>query len=256
MATSWELKKQQAEAAAKQRALIKGVTGTIAEEVLVKSVMEQGIRTGGAQAVTAKGFNAAQVIGTAIEFIGAAGIAAWQFATARKTAKKKERITKKQQINQDGIEGLLQIIGDTGVVLVEEHGIDPTTAEFEKILYDNLYKEIGYRGNCNINAPMPGQKTGEGPVWFRVTNNGRIFEPVNMDTVPPNIQTFWRVKCKNLKDIWANAYQDLLIQQGRVRELEAFQADYNKGKKILRISFGIIFGILLIIAIRYGVKIK
>jgi hypothetical protein len=251
VATSWEEKKQQAAAEAKRRSAVRGITGTVTEGG-VKLVTQSAIQSGGVAAKAAKGFNAAALIGSAIELAGAAGIAAWQMITGKREATKKRRKTRKQKQSQQGIDGILAIIDETGTIVVQDHGIDPTTAEFEKILFDNLYKEIGYTGNCNITA----RSNANSPILFKVSGNGRIFKNVLMQEVPSNIQTYWRVQCKSMKDRWANLYQDMLIQQGRVRELEEFQASYHKGKKIMRVSFGIIFAILIVIAVRYGVKIR
>ena len=251
MATEWELKKQETAAAAKQRELIRGTTGTLTEE-LVKSSQRAAIDAGGSSAQSAKSFNAAALVGTVIEFAGAIGIAAWQAVSGKEKATEKRRLTRKEKHSQEGIDGILATIDAVGTAVVQDHGIDPTTAEFEKILFDNLYKEVGYTGNCNI----LGRFKAGGPVMFKVSGNGRIFRNVAMPAVPSHIQTYWRVQCKGLKDRWANLYQDLLIQEGRVRELEAFQASYNKGKKIIRVSFGLLFAILIVIAVRYGVKIK
>jgi hypothetical protein len=251
VATRWEAKKQEAAAAAKQRTAIRGVTGTVTE-VGVELLTQSAMQSGGVAAKAAKGFNVAAILGTAIELAGAAGIAAWQAIKGKREATQKRRKTRSQQQSQEGIDGILAIIDETGSIVVQDHGIDPTTADFEKILYDNLYKEIGYTGNCNITA----HSNANSPVLFKVSGNGRIFKNILLPEVPSNIQTYWRVQCKSMKDRWANLYQDMLIQQGRVRELEEFQASYNKSKKIIRVSFGIIFAILIIIAIRYGVKIR
>lgn len=252
MATSWEEKKQQAALAAQQRSQIRGAAGTFTDEILVKTVQQNALRAGGSAAKSVRSVNAASFLGTVIEMAGAVGIAAWQMVTQKREATKKRRLTRSQTQSQEGIDGILATIDEVGTIVVQDHGIDPTTAEFEQILFDNLSKEIGYSGNCNITAR---EKPG-GPVLFTVSGNGRIFKNVSLPAVPPNIQTYWRVQCKSLRDKWANVYQDLLIQQGRVRELEAFQASYNKGKVIIRVSFGIIFAILIVMAVRYGVKIK
>ena len=107
-----------------------------------------------------------------------------------------------------------------------------------------------------MTAWIPGSKGDPKPVWFKVTQDGRVFEPVSIDGVPPNIETYWYVNCSNLKDGWAKTYQDLLIRQGRVRELEAFQATRRKSINILRAVFGVAFAILLFLVVKYGMAIK
>lgn len=255
MATAWELKQQQYAKDAKERQLVKGVTGTVAQ-VGSKVILDQAIKQGGAAAASAQSVQSAGFLATVINLVGAAGIGAWQYFSGKKAAKKKERLDRKQAANVQGLDDLLTEINEVARIVVQEHGIDPTTPEFEKVLYDNLFKTIGYQGNCNMIAWMPGSKGENRPIWFKVSQNGRVFEPVNMDSPPPNASTYWFSNCKNLKDEWANIYQSLLIQQGRVRELEAFQETRRKGILSLRIVFGISFAILAFFIVKYGLTIK
>jgi len=255
VATAWELKQQQYAKAAKERQLVRGVTGTVTQ-IGVKASLEQAVKAGGARATSATEIGAAGILATVINLVGALSIGAWQYFSGKKAAKKKERLTRKQAGVTQNIDDILTEINEVGNIVVQEHGIDPTTPEFEKVLYDNLFKSIGYRGNCNMTAWIPGSKGDPKPVWFKVTQDGRVFEPVSIDGVPPNIETYWYVNCSNLKDGWAKTYQDLLIRQGRVRELEAFQATRRKSINILRAVFGVAFAILLFLVVKYGMAIK
>jgi hypothetical protein len=152
---------------------------------------------------------------------------------------------------------ILDAIAETGSIIVAEHGIDPTTAEFEKVMYDSLFQQIGYRGNCNARIWSPGSKPGpRRPVWFTVTKNGRVLTPVSAKVLPPNFQEYWYSSCRNFKDEWANAYMRMLTEQGRAEELLDFQSAQTKGTKYLRIGFGLIAGILFIIMIRNMTRIK
>jgi hypothetical protein len=243
MATTWEQKQALIRAQAKQRATVRSAAGA-ATDIGVQLAVE------GSAASLAPGLGWA----AAINFIGNLGIGAYQFFSQKKDKKKKERSTRKKTQTQEGVEGVLSLIKQTGDEVVNQ-GVDPTTEKFEQVMFKVLYPQIGYRGNCNIIARHPG--TGEkGPVWFTVTGNGRIFKPHNMQGVPANIQTYWNTNCRGFRHHWANTYQDLLLEQGRFEELEDFKMAHASGIKYMRISFGILFAILLIVAIRYGVKIR
>jgi hypothetical protein len=249
LATAWELRQKEFAKQAKEKALVRGVTGTLAQGAARYAISQEIARTGTSATATAG------LWATTINLVGALGIGAWQYFSSKKRLKLKTRLTRKQKAQVTGIDDLLTEINEVGSVVVQEHGIDPTTPEFEKVLYDNLFETIGYRGNCNMTAWIPGSKKPR-PIWFYVKQNGRVLEPVNMDAVPANISAHWYTNCKGLKDGWANTYQDLLIQQGRVQELEAFQQTREKGVKILRAVFGISFAILLFFVIKYGLTIK
>jgi hypothetical protein len=255
VATAWELRQQQKAQEAKKRGQIKAVTGTVAQAG-VKYSLKAAVQAGGPAAASAKNIGTAGVWATVINLVGGLGIGAWQYLSGKKRTKKKERLNRKQAASIKGIDGFLTEINEVARVVIQEHGIDPTTPEFEKILYDNLFKTIGYRGNCNMTAWMPGTEGENRPVWFYVKQNGRVFQNVSMQGVPPNISTYWHTNCKNLKDGWANIYQDLLIQQGRMQDLEAFQQTRKQGVKILRIGFGIGFAILIFFVVKYGLTIK
>lgn len=248
MATTWEEKQQIIAREAKQRALIRQTSSAATDLVVQQAVSMAG---GGP-------------IAAIVNIVGIVGISAWQYMSGKKRQKKKQRITRQQANAQNSIDGLLTAINTTGTDIVSR-GVDPTTANFEAIMHKVLYPQIGYRGNCNIIAKVPLPKKTKGapatkeedrPVWFTVTGNGRIFTPINARSLPPNLQTYWQTNCRGFKDIWASAYQDMLIQEGRIRELDDFQAAQKKGVAVLRISFGVILGILLIIAMVYGVKIR
>lgn len=255
MATAWELKQQEAAKKAQERQLVRGVTGTAAQWG-VKENLKQAIARGGGAGTAASQIKSAGTFATFINLVGALSIGAWQYLSGKKELKKKERLTRNQENAIRGIDDLLVEIDEVGRIVVQEHGIDPTTADFEKVLYDNLFKTIGYTGNCNMIARVPGTTGENRPIWFKVTGNGRVFTPINMAAVPPNVGAHWHTNCKNLKDGWASIYQDLLIQQGRVRELETFQQARKKGVLTLRIVFGLVFAILLFLVVRYGAKIR
>jgi len=246
MATQWELKQQAAAKKAQERKLIGAVAG---------SIIELAVEAGPA-APAAVG--SANILATVINVVGNLGIAAWQFLSMKKAAKKKERLQRKQQIAQDSVGEILATIQETGQIVVEEHGIDPTTPEFEKILYDNLFESVGYRGNCNARVWMPGSKPGpRRPVWFIVEGNGRKIIPTpNFVNIPPNFQQYWHSTCKNFKDDWISTYRDMLIQQGRLEELADFEEAHASGTKYLRIGFGIVIAITLFFIIRNMTRIK
>lgn len=255
MATLWEQKKAEQAKQLQQQKLIAAVGGT-AVEIGKQAVITQGLQTGAAASI--KGFQSASVLAGIIELVGTIGVAAYSFFSTKKQAKARERLTKQQSATQNSVEGILEEIEATGLAIVEQYGVDPTTPEFEKILYDNLFQTIGYRGNCNATVWAPDSKPGQAnrPVMFYITGNGRKITPGPGLVAPPNLQTYWYVQCRNAKDSWVNAYADLLIREGRIRELEEFQASLDKGKKIIRITYALIFIILGVIVFYNATKIK
>jgi hypothetical protein len=241
VATAWELKQQQEEAKVAHLRKAGKVAGAVTQ-----------VATG-----LAKGTTGADIVAGLIEGATAIGLTAWQYMTGKKRAKKEARLQKAHTVVLNNITSLLSTIQVTGDQVISEHGIDPTTPEFEQILRDNLYPVMGYMGNCNINAWVPKSKPGPNrPTWFKITNNGRSFTNVSLQTVPPNLAAQWFVECRNMRDKWATTYQQLLVQQGRIQELEEFQASLKKGVNVMRVVFGLIFAVLLIMAIRYSLKIK
>jgi hypothetical protein len=204
------------------------------------------------------GFTASDVLAGLIEAGSAAAVMARQYFRDKRRAKRAERRQKAYMQIYKNTDEILSLIQDTGDVVIEEHGIDPTTPEFEKILKDNLYQKVGYQGYCNATVWMPGSKPGPGRmIWFIAKNGGRTVTPVNMGAaIPPNFAVDWYIDCRGMRDRWAGRYQDLLIDQGRLQELEAFQRSYKKGITIIRVVFGLILTILFVMAIRYSLKIK
>lgn len=243
VATLWEQKKAKQAKAREQSRKIGAVAGT-AVQLGQKVVLKGG---------TVPGSGLAAVI----ELVGTIGVAAWSFFTQKKQTKKRQRRLKIEGATQTAISDILQEIEDTGLAIIEQHGINPMTSDFEKVLYDTLFQRIGYRGNCNATIWEPGSKPGPNrPVRFYITGGGRKFSAGMGRPLPPNLQTFWYVQCKNAKDKWINTYTQLLIQQGRLRELEDFQASLKKGQTIIRIVFIIIFLVLGIFAFVSSTKIK
>lgn len=255
VATAYERKRAEETRKRQEQKLIGAVAGT-AVQLGKEAVIQRTLQTGTTRAVGAvRGLQAGSFLAGVVELVGNLSIAAWSFFTQKKQQKERARLTRKQTATQNNVDDILLTIEDTGFAIIEQHGVNPTSQEFEKILVDNLYKEIGYKGNCNATVWLPGNKPGPNrPVWFKVTQNGRKFEATpNLHTPPPNIQTYWYVQCRNIKDKWVNAYTDLLIEQGRIQELEQFQASLKKGSKILRVTFGIMFlviGVLFIVNLR------
>lgn len=260
MATLWELKQAKQAEEARQGKLIGAAAGTVAQ-FAVKTVIESGAAGPSA--------GPAGIVASVIDIVGALGIAAWSYLTQKKQIEKREKRLRKEGKTQEAVTDVLQEIEDTGLAIIEQHGIDPTTSDFEKILYDTLFQKIGYRGNCNATvwAPTPPEskkktikKISAKPeprrVMFYITGGGRKFTPGKGFSFPRNLQTYWYIQCKNAKDKWINAYTELLIQQGRIRELENFQASLKKGQTVVRVIFIIIFLVLGVFAVINSIKIK
>jgi len=256
MATRREL---EAAKKAKQKQLINTVVGTTAElgtSLVTKHALKAAIQAGGQQAVHARSFAAGQILAGIIDFSANIGIAAWQFVSQRKAAKKKERLTRVQTKIREGVDGILDIIENTGLALVEE-GAVPGTKEFELALYNLLFQKVGYKGNCNAIVWAPGSKPGPGrQVWFKVRANGRLLASSPGLPTPPNMQTYWYMRCKNAKDTWVGAYQEKLIAERRFAELEEFNASLKKGKLIIRVVFGLLFSIMAVVFVMQATRIK
>jgi len=239
VATSWEQKQKEIAEANKTKTITRGVSTSLLDIVRPDVA-------GGATAMV-------------IDIVGTVGMVAYQYDKTKKEAQKKAAKDKKTEWAQGQVDRVLDILMQSGAAVVNKHGIDPTTAKFEEVLYKALFKIIGYRGSCNMIAWAEGSKIEKGkqrPYLFRVTNKGRKFIPVKGFMAPKNIQAYYYVQCKNMRDAWANTYQQLLIDQGRLTELEAFQATRRKGVKVLRIAFGLIFVLLMFFVIKYGVTIR
>ena len=254
--------KQEIEAAerAKKKKLVDTVSGTaasIATQSAKKYAYREALRKGGTQLTHAKGIYAGGLVAGAIDFISNIGIAVWQFTGQRKRAKKQEKLTRDQQKVRSGVDGILDAIEETGLQLVDQ-GVEPGTKEFEGALYKLLFNAVGYRGNCNVMAWSPNTKPGKNrPYMFRVTNNGKTLTPgPAMKAKVPNLQTYWYTRCKNAKDMWVQAYSQKLLAEGRLQELEAFQASLKKGKMIVKVVFGLLFAIMLSIFAIQATRVK
>ena len=256
MATRSELEQAKK---AKQKQLVDAVAGTTAEvatSLATKHALRAAMRAGGQQAVHAKSFGAGMFLAGIIDFASTMGIAAWQFVSMRKEAKLKERLTRKQTAIRDGVDGVLDLIEDTGLDLIDAGGV-PGTKAFELALYNLLFKKVGYKGNCNALVWAPGSKPGPGrPIWFTVKANGRSLTAAPGLAVPPNLQTYWYMRCKNAKDTWVGVYQEKLVAEGRLRELQEFQASLKMVRLVVKVVFGLLFTILMFIFVRQATRIK
>lgn len=256
MATRDELERAKK---AKERQLVDAVAGTTAEvatSLATKHALRAAMRAGGQQAVHAKSFGAGMFLAGVIDFASTIGIAAWQFVGMRKEAKRKERLTRKQTAVREGVDGILDLIEATGLNLIDAGGV-PGTKAFELALYNLLFKKVGYKGNCNAIVWAPGSKPSPGrPIWFTVKANGRRLNAAPGLTVPPNLQTYWYMRCKNAKDTWVGVYQEKLISEGRLRELQEFKASLNKGRLVVKVVFGLLFAVLMFIFVRQAMRIK
>ena len=181
-------------------------------------------------------------IGTLIDFISGVGIAAWSFLGKKKSAKEQQRLARSQNETKSTTNRILLEIRETGVALIDK-GYTPGTKEFETLLVQVLYPKLGYKGNCNATIWAPGQEKNK-KVWFKISKNGRSLQTTPGFVAPDNFQSYWYVQCKNIQDFWVNVYQDKLISEGRLQELEQFQTMYKKGNLILKIAFGGVFAIL------------
>lgn len=244
MATKYEQKRAEK---AKEKKSSDVVVGTVVglTATTIQQAATESVGGGGAGAVA-----------VVIDLVANLGIAAWQFVTQRKETKEKARLTRKQTKVRTGVDDILLEIEETGLILVDE-GLEPGTKEFEEALYRVLFKTIGYRGNCNIVAWKPGTKVAPGRPWlFNVTKNGRKLTSAPGLVKVPNLQTYWYTQCKNAKDTWANAYMKKLVSEGRVRELHAFQASLKKGRLIVKVIFGLLLTVMLIMFSMQAMRIK
>jgi len=244
---------------AKQRQFIHAVVGTTAElgtSVATKYALRAAIKAGGQQAAHARSFGAGMFLAGVIDLTASLGIAAWQLISQKREAKKKARLTRKQQVIRDGVDGILDQIESTGLGLIEE-GAVPGTQEFELALYHLLFQKVGYKGNCNAIVWVPGTKPGpRRPIWFRVKAHGRLLTTSPGLPAPSNLQTLWYVRCRNIRDGWVSVYQEKLITEGRIRELQEFQESLKKGKLVVKIVFGVLFSILMFVFVMQATRIK
>lgn len=202
--------------------------------------------------------------GTIVSLVGNLGIAAWQYLSGQKfqkgMAKEQGAITKAHGTVVEKLEAI-QL---TGFNLIDQ-GMKPGTTAFEKELVRLLYDTVGYKGQCNIDAwaPPPKPKKGQRAkpetkrkIQFYVRGNGTQLTPVGRFKPHPYLQSYWSAQCKNIRDSWIEAYQGRLIEEGRFQELEELQSSLKKGTKIARIALGGTALILLIIMVRYSMKME
>ncbi|RJR10584.1 hypothetical protein C4588_03010 [Candidatus Parcubacteria bacterium] len=239
MATPSQIEQQKQQQKLLTSKLVGSTAGTAAQLATEASLR---IAEGSAQSSVrqaAAGYRTGSALATIIDLVSGIGIAAYSFITQRKEAKKQEKKTKKQVANQSYIDEVLSKIEATGDALIES-GYNPLTAQFEDALYKNLIDDVGYRGYCNASVWVPGTKPGPGRlVMFKASNDGRTVTPINMDEPPYDFQTYWYSRCRGFKDKWILDYQDILIRQGRVAELEELQSSVSKGTWIVRGTIGI-----------------
>jgi len=232
-----------------QSKIIATSVGTAADYVKAAAV-DAAIKSGSASAkASATSFAAGSFLGSIIEGIGGLSIGLISLFKKQKRQKKAIKLAEKQQQSQDYVDHVLTQIEEVGSQLLQQ-GFNPLTPDFEKTLYSALYEKVGYRGNCNAIIWAPGSQPGPNrPVYFKVTGNGRLLTPVTLKESPPYLQEYWYARCKGLKDLWITQYQDLLIQEGRLQELEELQATLKRGKLLVTGSFSLIFLIIGVIFI-------
>lgn len=256
MATAWELKKAEAEKRAQQNQLLTSSGGTVLQTVQ-HSMLTSAIQSGGATGQIVGGFAIGQFLGSLVELAGALTLGLLSFKKQKKTQAKREKVQQQHQQVRDEANAILDTIEQTGLTLVQEHGLNPITAEFEQALYSALFDEVGYKGNCNANVWLPGSKPGKDrPIWFTVTGNGRRLVPVGLLAPPPNFQELWYVRCKNSRDNWIAAYRKLLIQQGRAQEAQDFESSLSKATWVTRAVFALLFTILAVTVLANMTRIK
>jgi hypothetical protein len=240
---------------AKKWGTAKAVTGFVASagtEAVQKGVASAGGGT------TGGGW------GTFVSLVGNLGIAAWQYVSGKKFQKsmtaEQEAIAKAHGT----VDEKLEAIQLTGFNLIEQ-GMKPGTTAFENEMVKQLYDTVGYKGQCNIDAWAPeekkkkGQRTKRGSqrrVQFYVRGNGTSLKPGAGFKPHPYLQSYWSAQCRNIRDSWVEAYQGKLVEEGRFRELEELQSSLKKGTKIARIALGGTALVLLIIMVRYSMKME
>lgn len=233
MATLTEIKKRKQQHQAQKGKLVGAAAGTAAELLVEDSLQKVGS--------AGTSYRVGAMLATAIDIVSGLGIAAYSFLTERKRTKKKEKRNKNQAAIQNYVDSILDEIKATGETLVSD-GVSPLTPEFEQQLYNALFTKVGYRGQCNATVWHPGSKPGpDRPIMFKATKDGRVVVPVTMKDPPDDLQTYWYSRCRGLKDNWVLLYQDQLIQQGRVAELEELQSTLSKGRWIVSGVFATIF---------------
>ena len=221
-----------------------------AAELAAEKAVEDSLARGSAQSATrhaaVKSFRFDSMMAGMIDFVGGIGIAAWQFMSSKKRARRSEKQKKRVSQTQNEVTSILNKIYNTGMDLVDQ-GVNPATAGFEQKLYDLLFQDIGYRGNCNAIVWVPGSKPGKDrPIWFRIDNNGRTLTFVTPRANPPNLQSYWYSQCMSSKTDWIREYQRLLVANARDRELSIIQA---REKKVSSLVSGGLFGVIGILGV-------
>lgn len=256
MATPTEIAAQQKQAKAAKSKQIAAVTGMIAQHTIDDAVKKAAVSGSVQLQQRAASYQRGAILATVIDLISGIGIAAYSFLSQKKRAKKKERKTKNQAIIQSYVDLVLSEISNTGSALVDQ-GINPLSPEFEQQLYNNLFDKVGYRGHCNATVWVQNTKPEPNrPILFKATRDGRVIVPVTMQDPPNDLQTYWYSQCKGLKDGWVIAYQDLLIREGRMAELEELHSSIKTGQWILRGVFGVIFTVAIIFWVMNMRRIK
>jgi len=225
----------------------------LSEEDIAPMIKDHAIKDGSYGPGTTD-FKADMDMAQFLGVIGNLGIMAWQFMRGKKRSRRRSTRLELEENTKNEITNILNKIYNTGMGLVDE-GYNPITAKFEKRMFDLLFQEVGYQGNCNATVWVPKTKPGEGrPIWFRVENNGRTLTPVTLSNAPPNLQSYWYSRCAGAKTDWMREYQNLLISISRSEVLTEQEGHQKKASLIVGGGlFGIvaIFGItMLMLALR------
>lgn len=215
--------------------------------ILTHIAVEKALRTaetkgaGAAAHKMAASYRAGAFVSVIAEFAAGIGLVLQNFFSQKKRTKKKERELRRRSASQDYVDSILTEIGDVGHALIE-HGLSPLSPDFEKNLYNNLFQKIGYQGQCNATIWAPGSEPGpDRPTLFKVTQNGRVLTITGMQDAPIDLQTYWYSRCQGLRDEWILTYQNKLIREGRIAELEDLKKTLSEAHLVLYGVFGIIF---------------
>ena len=224
---------------------IKAAAELAAEKAIEERLARGSVQSAG-QSAAIKSFRFDSMMAGMIDLVGGVGIAVWQFMSGKKRARRSAKQKKRVSQTQSEVTDILDKIYNTGMDLVDQ-GVNPTTSEFEQKLYDLLFQDIGYRGNCNALVWMPGSKPGKDrPIWFRMENRGRTLTFVTPRANPPNLQIYWYSQCMSAKTDWIREYQRLLVANARDRELSIIHA---REKKASLLVSGGLFGVIGILGV-------
>lgn len=190
-----------------------------------------------------------------INAVSGIGLAAFQFIRTRRTARRQQRKQEELAESTNFLTNILDVLEEHGNLLIAE-GYVPNTPEFETLLSEITKEVTGYKGYCNAEVYSP---PGEGPrkLWFTATNNGALVVATSdWRRPPPNLQSYWYSRCKNMHDRWVEQYQKLLIQQGRAAEIQEIEDIYSSRKLYFQIGSGVAFSVLFFLLVRNALKIK